>query len=280
MMPPKTIGILGGMRPEATVLMMQRIIELTDAQSDQDHIPQLVDNNTQVPSRIDHLIHGTGSDPAPVLNRMPRQLEAMGAEALVMPCNTAHRYAPSIAEGCTIPLIHMVEAVSDEIADAVGTGSNVGILASPAVRMTRLFEDPLRRRGLHAVYPDDDLPLLRLIERIKAQGPDKDATVKLGEVASQMQSGGVDCLVTACTEFSLLVSSLELPLPVFDSLDAVCRSVISYGPPDTRVRKQVTEEFPGNSTNRRAKHFLRKTLCHECDSNPEAPHEFSNSRSN
>ena len=56
----RKVGILGGMGPEATVLLMKKIIECTKAQDDQDHIPLLVDNNTQVPSRIEAIINKKG----------------------------------------------------------------------------------------------------------------------------------------------------------------------------------------------------------------------------
>ena len=93
---PRTIGILGGMGPAATVLMMQRIIAAVPAEDDRGHIPLLVDSNTQVPSRIAALIEGTGADPTPELIRMARRLEAAGAEGLAIACNTAHHYVPRI----------------------------------------------------------------------------------------------------------------------------------------------------------------------------------------
>ncbi len=87
---PRTVGILGGMGPEATVLLMQKVIAAVPARDDSDHVPLIVDQNSQVPSRIRRLIEGVGEDPAPVLAAMARRLEAAGAEALAMPCNTAH----------------------------------------------------------------------------------------------------------------------------------------------------------------------------------------------
>jgi aspartate racemase len=91
---PRRIGILGGMGPEATVLQMSRLITATPAQDDADHIPLIVDTNTQVPSRVAALIEGGGTDPAPVLAAVAKRLEEAGAGALAMPCNTAHHYAP------------------------------------------------------------------------------------------------------------------------------------------------------------------------------------------
>jgi len=48
----KVEGILGGMGPKATVDLMQRIIGLTPALDDIDHIRCVVDNNPKIPSRI------------------------------------------------------------------------------------------------------------------------------------------------------------------------------------------------------------------------------------
>ncbi|MGB4909635.1 MAG: aspartate racemase, partial [Tabrizicola sp.] len=58
----RRIGILGGMGPQATLLLMQKLIDAVPAADDADHIPLLVDQNPQVPSRIRRLIEGTGED--------------------------------------------------------------------------------------------------------------------------------------------------------------------------------------------------------------------------
>ena len=84
----RRVGILGGMGPQATILIMQKLIACVSAEDDSDHIPLIVDQNPQVPSRIAHLIEGMGADPGPVLAGMARRLVAAGAEALAMPCNT------------------------------------------------------------------------------------------------------------------------------------------------------------------------------------------------
>ena len=68
----RPVGILGGMGPEATILLMQKCLALVTASArdtvdDADHIPLIVHQNPQVPSRIARLIDGHGPDPAPVL---------------------------------------------------------------------------------------------------------------------------------------------------------------------------------------------------------------------
>ncbi|MEM6896925.1 MAG: aspartate/glutamate racemase family protein, partial [Pseudomonadota bacterium] len=105
----RTVGILGGMGPEATVALMTRVLALVDASGDADHVPLLVDQNTQVPSRIAHLIEGTGPSPESDLRAMAKRLEAAGATALAMACNTAHHFAPAIRDAVSIPFLDIVD---------------------------------------------------------------------------------------------------------------------------------------------------------------------------
>src|SRR5574343_298434 len=130
----RRIGILGGMGPEATILLMQKVLAAVQADDDADHIPLIVDQNPQVPSRIRHLIEGQGQDPGPVLADMARRLVAGGAQALAMPCNTAHHYAPMVRAATDVPFLDMVQASVDHAAALRPDAGKVGILASPAVR--------------------------------------------------------------------------------------------------------------------------------------------------
>ena len=112
----RTIGILGGMGPQATVLLQQRLIEAVEAADDCDHVPLLVDMNPQVPSRLSYILKGEGEDPGPALANMARRLEDAGAEALAMPCNTAHHFAGAIRSAVDIPFIDMVSLTASRAA--------------------------------------------------------------------------------------------------------------------------------------------------------------------
>jgi aspartate racemase len=74
-------GVLGGMGPEATVDFMAKVIAMTDARSDQDHVHMFVDHNPHVPNRQDAIL-GDGEDPGPALADMAARLETGGAEFL------------------------------------------------------------------------------------------------------------------------------------------------------------------------------------------------------
>ena len=217
----KTVGILGGMGPEATVLLMRRVIAAVQAGDDADHIPLIVHQNPAVPSRIRHLIEHTGPNPAPVLAKMARDLQAAGAQALAMPCNTAHAYAAVVRDATPLPFLDMVAAT----AVALRPGLRVGMLASPAVRRAGVFDAGFAARGIVPVWPDDDATALALIRRVKAGDAGAGAC---GELARQAEALiGVDHLLVACTEMSLLTQGLGA-WRFTDSLDCLVAAIVGF----------------------------------------------------
>lgn len=220
----KTVGILGGMGPEATVALMARVIAGVAAQDDADHVPLIVDQNPQVPSRIRHLIEGTGEDPTPVLVVMAQRLERAGATALAMPCNTAHAYAPAIRAAVTVPFIDMVALSVTEARSRVASGDPVGLLCSPAVRLARVFDAPLAAGHLIPVFASDE-PALALIRLVKREGATPAARDAFRALALSVDA---PVQLVACTEFSLLADSPPPGITFVDTLDVLTRAIIAF----------------------------------------------------
>ena len=102
------IGIIGGMGPLATCDLMNKIIRFTDAQKDQDHIRICVDSNTNIPDRTTAILHH-GKTPVPELVKSALRLEAMGAQLLIMSCNTAHYFYNDVIPYLDVPFMSMIE---------------------------------------------------------------------------------------------------------------------------------------------------------------------------
>lgn len=225
---PRRVGILGGMGPGATILMMQKVMGAVRASDDADHIPLIVDQNPQVPSRILHLLEGGGEDPGPVLAAMARRLEAAGAEALAMPCNTAHHYAAAIRAAVKVPFIDMVALSVAHAAQLAGAGGTVGILASPAVRKVGLFEAPFAAAHLTPLYAEDEAATLAAIRDIKAHGATEDARQTLLAASAALLARGARVQMIACTEFSLIADSVAPQVLAFDTLDIVVAAIADF----------------------------------------------------
>ena len=219
----KRIGVLGGMGPEATILFQQRLLDAVPAEDDCDHVPLLIDMNPQVPSRIAHLVEGTGGDPAPVLADMARRLQAAGAAALAMPCNTAHSYGPSIAAAVEIPLIDMVKPLGG--ARRARQGRHPRLARHAHHRCVRRALD---RVGATPVWPEDDAPLLHAIRIIKANGATLEAREILRAASEELLAAGADTQLIGCSEFSLIAEAATPEARVIDTLDVLVAAVVDF----------------------------------------------------
>lgn len=224
----RRVGILGGMGPQATILLMQKVLASVAAADDADHIPLIVDQNPQVPSRIRHIIEGQGEDPGPVLAAMARGLVAAGAEAVAMPCNTAHHYADSIRSAVDVPFLNMVDLSVTRAAGLAGLDGKVGILASPAVRKTGLFDVRFARYGVQPVYPRDEAAMLTAIRQIKASGPGPQAQSLLQSASKELLDQGASVQMIACTEFSLIPDATTTGATSFDTLDVLVAAIKDF----------------------------------------------------
>lgn len=149
----KTIGIIGGMGPMATVDLMKKVILATDAREDQDHIPILVDNNTNIPDRTAAIL-GKGESPLPELMKSANRLTDAGADFLIMGCNTAHYFLPLMMPNLRIPVINMIEETA---AFCAREGyKRVGLLASAGTCKSGIYQRALERAGVEVVQPQGE----------------------------------------------------------------------------------------------------------------------------
>lgn len=225
----KTVGIIGGMGPEATVDLMQRVIQATPANDDQDHLRMLVDNNPKVPSRIKALIEGSGEDPAPVLVQMARDLERWGADFLAMPCNTAHHFHPAVQAAVGVPVLNMIELAAGRIRQETPDVRKVGLLASTAVIRTDLYGKSLSRRGVEVVHPGDSSQdqVLAAIRAIKAQRFSSASLDALNRAVDDLIARKAEVILIACTELSVIAKKLQLSVATCDSAQVLAEAIVA-----------------------------------------------------
>jgi len=243
----RRVGVIGGMGPAATVLFMSRVIDAVAARDDADHIPLLVDQNPQVPSRIRALLEGGDEDPAPVIAAMAQRLAQAGAEALVMPCNTAHHYAPDIRSAVDIPFISMVDLAVGHAA-ALAPGGAMGMLGSPALAKTGVFEPSAVAAGISLAPLVNPNATLASIQTIKSAGLTEETRRQVTEEAHALAEAGASSICVCCTEFSLVARDLRAPVPVFDALDLLVNATIRF----------AREEDPRSALVAQAAHNLNR----------------------
>jgi len=107
----KTVGIIGGFGPEATVLFYKELIQEC-RHAGLKHQPHLVVWNVPVPKKLetDLLIKNTSvKECIPLLTDAAINLERIGADFIILPCNTLHILTPFIRKSITIPFLSIID---------------------------------------------------------------------------------------------------------------------------------------------------------------------------
>ena len=223
----RTVGVLGGMGPDATVDFMQKVIRLTPAERDQDHIRMLVDHDPTVPSRQNPSL----SDDARIremLATMAERLEAAGADFLVMVCNTAYGWIDRALERVSIPFISIVEETVRALARRHPDVRRVGIMATPACLEVGMYQRSLERAGLVALPVEDKAraTLMGLIDRVKAGDQGAEVSRGMAKIARGLVEQGAEAIIAGCTEIPLVLSDSQLTVPLISSTDELARRTV------------------------------------------------------
>ncbi|WP_071428051.1 cysteate racemase [Merdimmobilis hominis] len=223
----KSIGILGGMGPMATADLFQKIVALTKADSDNDHIRIYIDNNPQIPDRTTAILKG-GKDPVPQMLDALRHLEACGADCIVMPCNTAHYFLDRLQLETKIPFISILESTAKACA-AAHPGKTACILATTGTLCTGIYEKALSQEGVAYLLPGDRHReiLMDGIYRIKAGERLTDPAPFQG-MLEDLQAAGADYFILGCTELPLAVEQLSLSGSFVDPTLELAKAAIRF----------------------------------------------------
>lgn len=226
----KTIGVIGGMGPMATLDLFSKMIRLVDGTCDQDFPHIVIDNNSKIPDRTAFLL-GRGKDPTPALMKSAEKLVAFGAEVLAMPCNTAHAFYHDIKGHLDatigrdkVVFLNMIEETVKVVSQK--NVSEVMLLATDGTLRSGLYQKAFAKVGIKTRTPNDEdqRKIMKLIYDYKAGAREFD----LMFIESAMTSYDM-------ADFAIVLGCTELPL-VFEIAGLIDR-VIS--PTDILARRAI-----------------------------------------
>ncbi|CAB1261772.1 amino acid racemase [Clostridium sp. WLY-B-L2] len=231
----KIIGILGGMGPLATADLFYKIITLTDAKSDNEHIHVIIDNNTEIPDRTNYIL-GTGEDPKKYLIESALKLELMGADVIIMPCNTAHYFYDEIVKYIHIPFLNMISETVKEIRRTNTEIKKVGLLATKGTCFAGIYDKIFNKYNIEVVKPDDtnENIVSDLIYSVK-KGVKKYDLNSVQSVLSYFKSKDVDTVILGCTELPVAFKMLNIKGNYVDPTKILAQSAIKF------VGKKIVE---------------------------------------
>lgn len=204
------IGVIGGMGPLATADFFRKVIEETPAGRDEEHVPMVIVSDPRVPSRPAAILAG-GESPLPVLRLIRDRLLALRAQAIAMPCITAHYWHEELARDCPVPFLSIVEVGCGATHAQVPAGAPVAVIGTRATLATRMFDRRLAVLGHAALQPTESelaqsvLPAIDLVKGGKLD----DAGACLRPAVAALLDRGAAAVVLACTETPIAAERID-----------------------------------------------------------------------
>ncbi len=223
------LGILGGMGPQATQIFYQRILDRTDAERDQEHLPTLILSDTEMPDRTTAILSGNGELVCRRLLEDAQLLERNGCTAIAIPCNTSHYFADQIQQQLTVPIIHMVRETCKVLAKR--GCKRVGILATDGTIQTETYQKECAAQGFEGVAPDEatqKLVMSIIYDEIKKG--EKGSREKFAAIDRALRALNCDAAILGCTELSVYRVYHGLPDFYIDALEVLVeQSILTCG---------------------------------------------------
>ena len=227
----KIIGIIGGMGPAATSDLLSKIIKLTKAKKDQDHIHVIVDNNPKIPDRS-QAIFNNGESPIPALIESGKMLERAKVDFIIIPCNTAHFFYDELKSHLKIPIVHMIKEVAKKIHKEFPNVRKVGLLSTLSTIKAELYQKELIDFNIEVIKPDEKVQDM-VTEAIFGEDGIKRGYFKgrskqlIYSAIDNLINNGAELIIGGCTEIPLVVDLKTVPLPFISSNQVLAESAVS-----------------------------------------------------
>lgn len=235
----KKLGIVGGMGSAAAAYVFQRLVDLSPANTDQEHIEVFLHNNPKVPDRTRHLIYGEES-PLVEIRRSIDVLNSVGVDYIIIACLTAHYFLDALQREARAPIIDGIEQTVKFISKNYPDAEQIGILATTGTIATGLFQKSLEMEGFKGLVLNDQEQGLYCMEPIYADWGIKAGYTKgrpkerLLQGIDSLINSGARAIITGCSELPLVLGSEDVSVPLIDSIDVLLHSVIQLCFADTQ----------------------------------------------
>lgn len=220
-----TIGVIGGMGPYATLALFKALLDNTPASKDWDHLRILIDNNPKIPSRTRAFLYGE-ADPVQNIVRSADGLRAVGADFLIMPCNSAHYFMPRIREQTDASFIDMIEETS-RLVLAAGC-RRVGVLGGEVTVHGKVYERWLEPAGVEVLHVNDEeqTAVRAVIEDAKLNAVSHHTCSRVQDLIVRLEACGAEAVILGCTELPLAMQGVTSHVKIIDSLDALAKAAV------------------------------------------------------
>ncbi|MCI8482703.1 MAG: amino acid racemase [Lachnospiraceae bacterium] len=221
----RTLGVIGGLGPMATAFFMQMVIEMTEADTDQEHIEMIVYHCPSIPDRTSYILGESKKDPEKPISAIGRKLAEDGAEIIAIPCVTACCFYERLSEKIAAPVINLIDETAQYLEDQ--NINTAGLMATDGTRKSGLFQSALQAKGIQVVLPKEDTQrdIMHLIyQNVKAGRPIE--MERFERASEELREKGAQVILLGCTELSMIRRDEKIGAGYLDVMQILAKSAV------------------------------------------------------
>lgn len=215
----KTIGLIGGMSWESSLLYYQLFNRLTNEKLGNLHSSSCILYSLDFESIVQLQKQGKWEESASILSHAAVQLEKAGADIILIGTNTMHKVATQVQDSIQVPLLHIVDVTGDAIqADKL---KKVGLLATKFTMEQEFYRSILQEKyGIEVIIPSkEDRQIVHdVIFQELCKGKIFEASKQQYlRIIQELIESGAEGIILGCTEIPLLIHPTDVDIPIYDS---------------------------------------------------------------
>ena len=225
----KKLGVIGGLGPMATAFFMQMVIEMTDAEIDQNHIEMLIHNCPSIPDRTNYILGKSNDNPGPRMIEVGKVLADAGSQVIAIPCVTANYFYDELTEKIPAEVINTIKETADYLREK---GINkVGLMATDGTVQSGLFNAEFEKSGIELIVPGERAQ--KYVMDIIYNNVKAGKVIDMDEfefVSVELRGKGAQVILLGCTELSMARRDENIGPGYLDVMQVLARtSVIKCG---------------------------------------------------
>lgn len=226
----KTIGLLGGMSWESTLSYYRAINEGIKKSLGGLHSAKIVMYSVDF-EPIEKLQHvGDWQGTAKILSEAAINIQAAGADFLLICTNTMHKVAPEIEAAIQIPVLHIADATADVL---INEGiKSVGLLGTAFTMEQAFYKGRLTSNyGLKVLVPDEagrEFVHKVIFQELCLGKVEPDSKAEFLRIIATLASQGAEAVILGCTEIGMLVNQSDSNVRLFDTTVIHAQKAVDY----------------------------------------------------
>jgi aspartate racemase len=225
----KHIGLIGGMSWESTALYYDIINREVARQRGGLRSAPMSIASLDFHEIAERQKAGDWDGMSRILGDAAHQLQASGAECILIGTNTMHKIAPEVQARIDVPLLHIADITAEAILAAGLT--KVGLTGTRFTMEEAFYTERLAEHGIECVIPGQEErdEIHRIIFSELCQGViDAGSKTRFLEIMASLEQRGAQGVILGCTELPLLVDQADTLLPLFDTTRLHAMAAVNF----------------------------------------------------